>query len=90
MAGNPSAAEGESSDFSNSAVPPHARMPKGALTMAWWAVCSAVFYIVVGAAIPILLFLPTCPPRYAGAVASAVWRVKHFALCVAGGSRGSA
>src|SRR5690606_40527842 len=50
MAGNVSATEADNSDFSNVAVPPHARMPKGALTMAWWAVCSAVFYIVVGAA----------------------------------------
>ncbi|MFC3073425.1 purine-cytosine permease family protein [Shinella pollutisoli] len=50
MAGSLSDTEAESSDYSNVAVPPQARMPKGALTMAWWAVCSAVFYIVVGAA----------------------------------------
>ncbi len=50
MAGKLSAGETENSDFSNMAVPKHARMPKAALTMAWWAVCSAVFYIVVGAA----------------------------------------
>jgi len=36
-------------DLSTSAVPEHARMPALSLTMAWWAVCSAVFYIVVGA-----------------------------------------
>lgn len=50
MAGKVSAAEAENSDYSSVAVPPDARMPRGALTMAWWAVCSAVFYIVVGAA----------------------------------------
>lgn len=50
MAGKLSAGETGASDFSNMAVPKHARMPKAALTMAWWAVCSAVFYIVVGAA----------------------------------------
>ncbi|MGO4450397.1 cytosine permease [Phyllobacterium sp. TAF24] len=48
-----SAAEADNLDYSNSAVPPNARMPKMALTMAWWAVCSAVFYIVVGAALAI-------------------------------------
>jgi len=30
-------------------VPEASRMPRFALTMAWWAVCSAMFYIVVGA-----------------------------------------
>ena len=38
-------------DFSTVAVPPTARMPRFNLTMAWWAVCSALFYIVVGAAL---------------------------------------
>jgi purine-cytosine permease-like protein len=50
MAGKAAAAEADNSDYSSVAVPPDARMPKAALTMAWWAVCSAVFYIVVGAA----------------------------------------
>ncbi|MFC0219539.1 purine-cytosine permease family protein [Pseudochelatococcus lubricantis] len=36
-------------DYSAVAVPENARMSKAGLTMAWWAVCSAVFYIVVGA-----------------------------------------
>lgn len=36
-------------DLSTVAIPDSARMPPFALTMAWWAVCSAVFYIVVGA-----------------------------------------
>ncbi|MCX4160196.1 MULTISPECIES: cytosine permease [Paraburkholderia] len=36
-------------DLSTIAIPEHARMPAFSLTMAWWAVCSAVFYIVVGA-----------------------------------------
>ncbi|VWD16813.1 allantoin permease [Burkholderia lata] len=39
----------EDLDLSTLAVPDHARMPPFSLTMAWWAVCSAVFYIVVGA-----------------------------------------
>ncbi|SEL71826.1 Purine-cytosine permease [Kosakonia sacchari] len=34
-----------------SALPEPARMGKFSLTMAWWAVCSAVFYIVVGASL---------------------------------------
>ena len=36
-------------DLSTVAIPESARMPAFSLTMAWWAVCSAVFYIVVGA-----------------------------------------
>ncbi len=36
-------------DLSIAAIPEQARMPPFSLTMAWWAVCSAVFYIVVGA-----------------------------------------
>lgn len=36
-------------DLSTVAIPDGARMPAFSLTMAWWAVCSAVFYIVVGA-----------------------------------------
>ncbi|NTX19627.1 allantoin permease, partial [Burkholderia cepacia] len=39
----------EDLDLSTLAIPYHARMPPFSLTMAWWAVCSAVFYIVVGA-----------------------------------------
>lgn len=51
MAGNPSPVEVDDLDFTTNAVPATARMPKFALTMAWWAVCSALFYIVVGAAL---------------------------------------
>lgn len=36
-------------DFSNSLVPNDARMSKGSLTMAWWALCSAMFYLVFAA-----------------------------------------
>ena len=32
-------------------VPSQARMGRLSLTMAWWAVCSAMFYIVVGASL---------------------------------------
>lgn len=42
------AADGEL-DLSTLALSQAARMPAFSLTMAWWAVCSAVFYIVVGA-----------------------------------------
>jgi len=42
---------GQALDLSTLAVPDNARMPPFSLTMAWWAVCSAVFYIVVGAAL---------------------------------------
>ena len=37
-------------DFSECPVPPEGRMPKINLMMAWWAVCSAIFYMVVAAA----------------------------------------
>lgn len=37
-------------DFSERPVPPEGRMPKLNLMMAWWAVCSAIFYMVVAAA----------------------------------------
>ncbi|MFV0282556.1 MAG: purine-cytosine permease family protein [Castellaniella sp.] len=33
------------------AIPPHSRMGKLGLTMAWWGVCSALFYIVVAASL---------------------------------------
>ncbi|MBP8265025.1 MAG: allantoin permease [Zoogloea sp.] len=49
MAGQISVDEGDL-DYSATAVPSNKRMPRLALTMVWWAVCSAVFYIVVGAA----------------------------------------
>ncbi|MDT4833951.1 hypothetical protein FQZ97_675770 [compost metagenome] len=38
-------------DVSNQSVPSHARMGRLSLSMAWWAVCSAMFYIVVGASL---------------------------------------
>lgn len=38
------------SDISTEIVSEHDRASKGSLTMAWWAVCSAMFYIVVGIA----------------------------------------
>ncbi|WP_375741123.1 purine-cytosine permease family protein [Pseudomonas boanensis] len=38
-------------DLSTQPVPLNARMGKLSLTMAWWAVCSAMFYIVVGASL---------------------------------------
>lgn len=41
----------ENLDFSTRPVPPEHRMSKGSLTMAWWAVSSAVFYFVVAAAL---------------------------------------
>ena len=38
-------------DPANHPVPADARMGRLSLTMAWWAVCSAMFYIVVGASL---------------------------------------
>ena len=38
-------------DPANHPVPSEARMGRLSLTMAWWAVCSAMFYIVVGASL---------------------------------------
>ncbi len=37
-------------DFSERPVPEEGRMPRANLMMAWWAVCSAIFYMVVAAA----------------------------------------
>lgn len=51
MAGQLSTPEHNDADFSTSPVPASARMGRMSLTMAWWAVCSALFYIVVGAAL---------------------------------------
>ncbi|WP_199054749.1 cytosine permease [Aquitalea sp. ASV15] len=41
--------EGVDDDFTRSPVPAGARMPRFGLTMAWWSVCSAMFWIVVSA-----------------------------------------
>ncbi|MDC8802307.1 allantoin permease [Halomonas pacifica] len=37
-------------DYAEGPVPESGRMPRGNLMMAWWAVCSAIFYLVVAAA----------------------------------------
>lgn len=37
-------------DYSDQPVPDEGRMPRANLMMAWWAVCSAIFYMVVAAA----------------------------------------
>lgn len=39
--------------YAASAVPDDARMSKGSLTMAWWAICSAMFWLVVSATLAI-------------------------------------
>lgn len=48
MAGNPKQ-QGSSTDYSAVAIPDDHRMGKGSLTMAWWAICSAMFWLVVSA-----------------------------------------
>lgn len=40
-------------DYSAIPVPYNARMPRGALTMAWWAMCSAMFWLVVAATLAV-------------------------------------
>jgi len=40
-------------DYSTMPIPPEARMPKFALTMAWWAMCSGMFWLVVAATLAI-------------------------------------
>lgn len=40
-------------DYSAVPVPYDARMPKAALTMAWWAMCSAMFWLVVAATLAV-------------------------------------
>ena len=42
--------EHEAIDASTEIVSERDRASKGSLTMAWWGVCSAMFYIVVGVA----------------------------------------
>lgn len=42
--------EAKDLDYSEQPVPPEGRMPRINLMMAWWAVCSAIFYMVVAAA----------------------------------------
>ncbi len=37
-------------DYAEQPVPAEGRMPRANLMMAWWAVCSAIFYMVVAAA----------------------------------------
>lgn len=39
--------------FSTCPVPEGARMSRGSLTMAWWAICSAMFWLVVSATLAI-------------------------------------
>ena len=41
--------DSEISDLSTIPVPPNARMSKGALTMAWWSMCSQIFMLIIGA-----------------------------------------
>jgi hypothetical protein len=43
----------QGSDYSSTPVPADDRMGKGALTMAWWAICSAMFWLVVSATLAI-------------------------------------
>ncbi|MEZ5933273.1 MAG: allantoin permease [Alphaproteobacteria bacterium] len=43
--------EGETLEFADHAVPPDARMARLPLTMAWWSVCSAMFYLFVAASL---------------------------------------
>jgi hypothetical protein len=43
--------EGAELEFSDRAVPADARMGRLPLTMAWWSVCSAMFYLVVAASL---------------------------------------
>ena len=50
MAALPESSETEYNPV-NEPVPAQARMGRLPLTMAWWAVCSAMFYIVVGASL---------------------------------------
>ncbi|MGE8067995.1 purine-cytosine permease family protein [Pseudomonas sp. NPDC089569] len=41
--------QSDSADYSVVAVPASQRMNKGSLTMAWWGICSAMFWLVVSA-----------------------------------------
>lgn len=50
MSDNSNTSTSEDLDYTNRPVPSDQRMAKGSLMMAWWAVCSAIFYMVVAAA----------------------------------------
>lgn len=43
----------EDLDYSNEAVPSGARMNAGSLTMAWWAVATAMFWLVISASLAV-------------------------------------
>ncbi|WP_218002791.1 purine-cytosine permease family protein [Paraburkholderia oxyphila] len=43
----------ETGDLANEVVPAGARMNRGALTMAYWSLCSAMFYIFLSAALAV-------------------------------------
>ncbi|MBP7002140.1 allantoin permease [Amaricoccus sp.] len=51
MAGKLQQQEGAELEFSDRPVPVDARMGRLPLTMAWWSVCSAMFYLVVAASL---------------------------------------
>ncbi|SDC95713.1 purine-cytosine permease family protein [Paraburkholderia lycopersici] len=46
-------ADKQDSSYAASPVPDGARMSRGSLTMAWWAICSAMFWLVVSATLAI-------------------------------------
>ena len=43
----------EDLDYSNEPVPSGARMDSGSLTMAWWAVATAMFWLVISASLAV-------------------------------------
>ncbi|MFC3282531.1 purine-cytosine permease family protein [Litchfieldella rifensis] len=50
MTNRTSTTEATDLDYAEQPVPAEGRMPRTNLMMAWWAVCSAIFYMVVAAA----------------------------------------
>jgi hypothetical protein len=55
-------------DFSTQLVPAEARMPKLQLTMAWWALCSAMFYLIVAATLALTFGARNAVAGLSGAV----------------------
>jgi purine-cytosine permease-like protein len=78
MAGaiEPPVADG--ADLSTARIPDQARMPKFALTMAWWSLCSAMVYLIIGASLA--LFYGTANAVIGMVLSVLVYSVVNFVL----------
>lgn len=65
-------------DVSTVRLPEQARMPRFALTMAWWALCSAMVYLIIGATLA--LYYGTANAAIGMALSVAVYSVVNYVL----------